>query len=382
MRVKRHYFFIAIGLLIIGLGTYLGVASKSEPIPKQTRSAVQVIKSGLAEQKSIPLMVSANGYVTAINTVDVRPQVQNVVRAIHVTEGQDVRPGQKLFTLDERNDFANVDKAKAQLARDRADLADAEATLKRNQELLAKNFISQAVVDTARNKVASLNGTVQADAAAIQSSSVALSYNQISASIGGRIGAISVHPGSLAQPTGTPMVTISQLDPIAVSFAVPERELAHITASYPNGNAPVVVQLPNNKELNGKLVFIDNTVDSQSGTIRMKAQFANPDRLLWPGAFVNVRLISRTLPDAVVIPAQAIVTGPEDKFVYVVQPDGSVKVQKIGVAAIENGQAAVSGLPAGVRVVVEGAQNLRSNSKVKEMQAAPATGKQEKKGHS
>lgn len=380
MRITRQHFLIGTGLLIAAAIGYFGWIGKAEAPVQQARNPVQVVKTGLAEKKSIPLTVNSNGYVTAINTVDVRPQVQNVVRAIHVTEGQDVRAGQLLFTLDERNDLANVEKAKAQVARDRADLTDAEAALKRNQELLAKNFIAQAVVDTARSKVESLRNTLQADVAALRSSNIVLGYNRISAGIDGRIGAINVHPGSLAQPAGTPMVTISLLDPIAVSFSVPEHELSHITASYPNGGAPVIARLANTQELTGKLTFIDNAVDQQSGTIRMKAQFANADHRLWPGAFVNVRLISRTLPDAVVIPAQAVVTGPDEKFVYVVQPDESVKMQRIDVVAVEDGQAAVSGLPTGTRIVIEGTQNLRPKSKVKEeMHTMPATAKQEKK---
>ncbi|HEX2531239.1 MAG TPA: efflux RND transporter periplasmic adaptor subunit [Burkholderiaceae bacterium] len=370
MRVTSKHFLAAAGLAAIVIAGYLAIVRQPEKATDRARDPVQVVKTGLAEKKSIPVTIYANGYITAIQTVDVRPQVQNVVRAVHVTEGREVRAGQLLFTLDERNDIANVNKARAQLARDQADLTDAEITLRRNQELQAKNFISQAVVDTARNKVASLRATVEADIAALQSSKVELDYNRITAGISGRIGTIGVHPGSLVQPAGAPMVTISQMDPIAVSFSVPEKELAHIRASYPRGDAPVIAQLAGNKELKGKLSFIDNAVDTQTGTIRMKARFANPSRLLWPGSYVNVRLISRTLPDAVVIPAQAIVTGPTDKFVYIVQADGTITNQKIEVAAIENGEAVVSGLSPGARIVLEGAQNLRPTSKVREMQAS------------
>lgn len=376
MQATFKYVLIGAGLLAAAAGGYFTWQSKAEPA-KQSRNPVQIVKTGLAEKKSIPITIYANGYVSAINTVDVRPQVQNVVRAVHVKEGQEVRAGQLLFTLDERGDTSNVDKAKAQLARDRADLAEAEMALKRNQELLAKNFVSQAVVDSARNKLESAQGTLRADQAAIQSSNIALGYNQIQASISGRIGAISVHPGSLAQPAGAPMLTISQLDPIAVNFALPERELKNIFATYPKGDAPVKAQV-GGKELEGKLLFIDNTADSQSGTIRMKAQFANQDRQLWPGTYVNISLVSRTLPDAVVLPTQAVVTGPTEKLVYVVQPDDKVKIQKIEVIAIEGEQAVVSGLSAGARVVIEGAQNLRPGSQVKEMQAAAVAGKQGK----
>lgn len=371
MRATRKQLLIAAAILIAGAGAYFGLRGRPDTNAKLPRHPVQVIRSGLAEQKSVSITVHANGNVTALNTVDVRPQVQNIVRAVHVVEGQEVRAGQLLFTLDPRSDASSVDKAQAQVARDRADLADAENVLKRNQELLAKNFVSQAVVDTARSKVDALRSTLKADQAAVQSGNVALGYNRIAASISGRIGAISVHPGSLAQPSGAPMVTISQIDPVTVTFAVPERELANILATYPKGDAPVIAQPAGSKEAEGTLVFIDNTSDPQSGTIRMKARFSNKDRKMWPGMFVNVRLVSRTLPDAVVIPAQAIVTGPVDKVVYVVQSDGTVKLQKIEVVAIDAGQAAVSGLRAGARIVIEGAQNLRPGIKVKEAQAAP-----------
>ncbi|MGV3740861.1 MAG: efflux RND transporter periplasmic adaptor subunit [Burkholderiaceae bacterium] len=345
---------------------------------KQARSMVQTVKIALAEQKAIPVTLRANGYVVAFNTVEVRPQTQNIVRAVHVREGQDVKAGQLLFTLDQRSDLSNVERSQAQVASDRAELVEAEAAYKRNQELFAKKFVSQAVVDTARARVEALRGTLQANQAAVKSSAVALSNNKITASISGRLGAINVHQGSLAQPGGTPMVIISQIDPIAVSFTVPERELGHIMNSYPGGAAPVIAELANGQELKGKLFFIDNTADPQSGTIRMKAQFGNADRKLWPGSFVNVRMVARTLPDAVVVPAQAVVTGPDERFVYIVQEDSSVRKQKIEVLSMEDGQAAIAGLEAGARVVMEGAQNLRPNSKVKEFQAAPTMGQQNK----
>lgn len=315
-------------------------------------------------------MVRANGYITAIKTVEVRPQIQNVVRAIHVKEGQDVIAGQLLFTLDARGDAANLDKAQAQLVRDRADLADAEATLKRNQELLAKKFISQAVVDSSKAKVDALRGTTRADKAGIDSSNVTLGYNRITASIAGRIGAINVHPGSLVQPSGSAMLTIAQIDPIHVSFTVPELELAHITTSQANGSVPVFIQQADKPEQQGTLIFIDNATDAQSGTIKMKALFANKDRALWPGAFVGVRLVSRILPQATVVPTPAVVTGPKEQIVYIVQDDNTVQAQAVTLLATENGMAAVSGLKPGTRVVVEGAQNLRPGVKVREAPAA------------
>jgi RND family efflux transporter MFP subunit len=365
MRVILKNIFIGAAVVAVGVGIYYAVQAKPSASIKQSNNQVQIVKIGTAEKKSVPINVVANGYVTAVNTVDVRPQIQNVVRSVHVTEGQDVKIGQLLFSLDQRNDLANVDKARAQLARDQADLSDADAILKRNQELLTKGFVSQALVDSALTKVQSLRAMIKSDQAAIESTTIMLSYNQIRATINGRIGIISVHAGSLAQPTGIPMLTIFQLDPIAVSFAVPERELSYIVSSYPKGDAPVIATLANKEEVSGTLSFIDNTADTQSGSIKMKAQFVNTDRKMWPGTFTSVRLVSRTLPDAVVVPAQSIVTGPTDKFVYVVESDNTVKIQKIAVIEIEGVQAVVSGLAAGSRIVVEGAQNLRPGTKVK-----------------
>ncbi|RBA23965.1 efflux RND transporter periplasmic adaptor subunit [Herminiimonas fonticola] len=364
MQQTKKYLLIGAAVVVLGGVAYLGLRAPAEHGKKSDN--VQIVKTAIAEQKTIPIKVLANGYVTAINTVDVRPKVQNIVRTIHVKEGQFVKAGQLLFTLDERSDQSNVAKARAELAASQSDLADAELTLKRNEDLLARNFVSKAVVDTSRNKVESLRNTVKANQAITESGNVALSDNRIEASISGRIGIISVHPGSLAQPSGDAMVTISQLDPIAVSFTLPERELANITATYPQGNAPVKVQLPGQPEVTGKLIFIDNTADTQSGTIRMKAQFDNAAQKLWPGTFVSVNMISRNVADAVLVPAQAVVTGPEYKFIYVVQADDTVKEQKIEVVAIEEGQAAVTGLVANARVVVEGTQNLRAGSKISE----------------
>jgi RND family efflux transporter MFP subunit len=366
MRSARSFILIAAVLLASG-AAYSHYQGRRAPVAAKAAPA-QSVRSGVAQQKTVPVVLRANGYVSPLHVVDVRPQTQNIVRQVHVVEGQDVRAGQLLFTLDQRSDTSNVDKARAQVARDRADLAEAESALRRNQELAAKNFVSQAVVDTARSKFEALRSTLQADEAATRSSDIALGNNRITASIDGRIGAISVHEGSLAQPAGAPMLTISQLDPITVTFALPERELAVLLATYPKGDAPVTAQLAGERTVEGELVFIDSASDPQSGTIRMKARFTNRQRLMWPGTFVNVSLVSRTLQDAVVIPAQAIVTGPDKKFVYLIKPDSTVTTQKVAVVNIDQGEAAVTGLQPGARIVVEGAQNLRPGARVKEAQ--------------
>lgn len=370
MRSSAKLSITVVAVCVIALIVWFTWGNKAQHQQSRDQSA-QAVSTTLAKTQTMPITVYANGYVTALNTVDVRPQIQSIVKTIHVREGQNVQVGDLLFTLDDRSAVSAVAKAQAQLASNQSDLKEAQNTLQRNVDLLAQKFVSQSVVDTSRLKVDTLRSAVLAAEAELQSSKISLSYQTIRASISGRIGAISVHPGSLAQPTGTPMVNIAQLNPIAVSFSVPERELAFIVASYPKLNAPVVATLASKQTLDGKLIFIDNTSDVQSGTIKMKAQFPNANQQLWPGTYLNVAIVSRELKDAVVIPAQSVVTGPVDKFVYVVDAQKTVAPHKVQVLAIEQGLAAVTGIDAGVSVVIEGMQNLRPGSLVKEEATRP-----------
>lgn len=357
---------------IAGTVWFMPEKKPAEPIAGRPRTVQQPVTVAIARTRALPIVVSANGYVTPIQVVEVRPREQNIVRDVHVKEGQDVKAGQLLFTLDDRADAAEVQRAQAQLARDQADLGEAEAVLRRNQDLLAKGFVSQAAVDTARSRVEALKGTVQADRVAIESARIATGYNRITASIAGRLGVINVFPGSLAQPAGTPMTTIAQIDPVTVAFSLPERHLGPIRASYPDGNAPVTARLGSGEILEGRLTLIDNIADPQTGTIRMKAQFSNRDRRLWPGTFVPVSMVSRTIDDAVTVPAQSIVNGPTEKFVYLIQPDSTVKQQPVEVLAVVGNDAAVAKLAPGARIVAEGMQNLRPGGKVREVPPEPS----------
>ena len=289
---------------------------------------------------------------------------------MHIKEGQTVRKGERLFSLDVRNEDANVAKFEAQAAKSAADLANAERTLKRQRELFAQKFIAQTALDAAQNQVDSLRAQAAADRASLAASKVARSYGEIVAPIAGRTGAIGVYPGTLVQPSGTALVSIAQVDPINVNFTIAERELAAVSSAFAKGAVPVVVS--NEKggtpgstpALQGSLSFIDNAVDLASGTIRLKARFANAEGHLWPGMFVNAELIPCVIDNALVVPAQAVQTGPEKRFVYVIAEDGSVASKPVTVVLVQDGEAAIEGVPAGTKVVVEGAQNLRPNSTV------------------
>ena len=332
--------------------------------------AVQVVSAPVI-QADVSAKLTANGTVTAVQTVEVRPQISATVKAVHIKEGQSVRKGDRLLTLDTRTENANLNRAGAQITKDRADLMNAERNLERQRELLRQEYVSQAEFDLAQNQVDVLRGQVAIDQASVEASRVARSFGEITAPIAGRTGAIVVYPGSLVQPNGVALVNITQIDPINVSFTLPERELADLQQAFAQGEVAVNVNLdlpgqPGQTDLKGHLVFIDNAVDTASGTIRLKAEFPNPDNRLWPGMFATVTLAPRTLTGALTVPVQAVQTGPENKFVYVVGADRKVESQPVTVRLIQDGIAVIEGIAPGARVVVEGAQNLRSGDTVSE----------------
>ena len=327
-------------------------------------------------RQDVPVTVEVNGSVVSLNSVDVRPQVSNIVQKVHVKEGQFVRAGQPLFSLDDRADRANLEKAQAQLLRDQALLADLERQYKRSQELLAQNFISKSAADNTLSQMEAQRAAIASDNAAIRSSQVALSYDSIRAPISGRLGSIPVFAGSLAQPA-TVMATVTQLDPIAVSFPVPEGKLQDLLAAARN-RSPVSARVPGIAvPLQGVLSFVDNTVDAQAGTVKAKAQFDNGAQQLWPGQYVTTRITVRTLKDATLVPQAAVITSANGKIVYVVSKDETVQPRKVEVEYPFGDQAVLRGVEAGERIVVEGKQNLRAGSRVRAEKPAEKTGRTE-----
>jgi RND family efflux transporter MFP subunit len=331
------------------------------------------VSSVRAQRRDVDVVLEATGTVTALNSVEVRPQISSVITQVHIREGQFVKKGQVLFTLDARNDEVNVTKARAQLAKDMAALADAQRQLARSRDLFAQNFISQGAVDTNQTLVESQQAVVAADRAAIEAAQVGLSYNRIVASSAGRAGAINVFPGTLVQPGGAALVTITQLDPIAVGFSLPQRNLGDALQSLRNGGGKVHALLPEGRDtVVGRLQFVDNAVDAGSGTVRAKAEFGNADEKLWPGAFVNVRLAVQTLKDATVIPQAAIIQAPRGKIVYVVDSANKASPRPVEVTYPFGEEAVVTGVRPGERIVVEGRQNLRPGASV--VERAPTEG--------
>ena len=324
-------------------------------------------------RQDVGVDVAANGTVTPQRAVDLRPQTTSTIRQVHIKEGQFVKAGQLMFSLDDRSNQASVAQAQAEVARGRATLADLERQYKRSQDLVSQKFLAQSAVDTLKSQVEGARAALAANNAAVRASQVDASYTSIRAPMAGRVGAINVYPGSLVQPS-TSLTTVTQLDPIDVAFTLPESNLGSVLAAQKQGKVAVEATTGGEaKPVTGVLSFVDNTVDATSGTIRVKAQFANGDGLLWPGQYVNTRVTVRTIPNAVVIPQNAIIINAQGTFVYVVEKDGTARLVPIARQHAFGLNAAVTGLAGNEQVITEGKQNLRPGGKVRSA-GAPVAG--------
>ena len=396
-RRRRWPWIVGFILIVAAIAWWwLGMARGRDANAARRPAGPVVVVTAVAESRDVPVKLIANGTVTALQSVDLRSQVTSTVREVHIREGQNVKAGDLLFSLDSRTEEANLKKALAQVEKDRADLATAQRNLSRQRDLFEQKFIAQAALDTAQNQVATLNGQLAIDLAAVEGAKVARAYTEIRAPFPGRTGIINVRAGSLVQPgqnttaastTGAPpLVTVTQVDPIAVAFTVPEKELPGLQQALRQGAVDVLASTQAGTDnFRGRITFVDNAIDTTTGTIRLKAEFDNPQLRLWPGMYVNVQVSPRTLQKATVVPAQAVQTGPETRFVYVVDGEHKVAPRTVKLGYVEQGFAVVDGITPGTRVVVEGAQNLRPGSVVAEAdRAAPVEsaegGKAEGKG--
>jgi|TARA_B110000467_G_scaffold33590_1_gene30624 RND family efflux transporter MFP subunit len=375
--------FLCFIVIIVIIATSFWYNQKTAVGTKSTRQQEIRIISAVVIKNDIPIKLKANGTVVPQQTVEVRPQISAIVRTVHIKEGQFVHKGDKLFTLDARTESANLNKAEAQLSRSDADFSNAVRSLKRQKKLFEQKFISRAALDIAQNQVDSLKGQLDFDKASVKANQVTHGFTIITAPISGRTGLIPVHtgslvqpniavPGSVTQPRSAVLVGITQINPINVKFTLPENKLVILQQALAKGDITVSARLDTAGEplIEGRLVFIDNTVDVQSGSILVKAEFPNQDKKLWPGMFVTVILTPETLIDAFTVPVQAVQTGPENKFLYVVGKDNKVESQAITVRLVQDGLAIVEGAILGTRVVVEGAQNLRPGSTVIETKSS------------
>ena len=371
---------IAAAVVVAGVGYGLASRGKGEggaAAPSAAASGAPVSVSTVrAQQRDYEVTLEATGSVTALNSVDIRPQVASTITQVHIKEGQFVKAGELLFTLDARTDEVNVAKAQAQLEKDLASLADAQRQLTRSKDLLAQNFVSQSAVDSSQTLVEGSQAVVSSDRAALAAAKVALGYNRIVAPGPGRAGAINVFPGSSVQPATSTLVTLTQIDPIAVGFNLPQRNLGEALRNLQSGRGVVTAVLPEGRgTLTGKLQFVDNNIDASSGTVKVKAVFDNKQQTLWPGAFVSVRLVVETLKGATVVPQASLIQGPRGNIVYGVDDGGKAVARPIVVVQAAGTDAVVTGVQPGERIVVDGRQNLRPGAPVVERAASGAGGK-------
>jgi membrane fusion protein, multidrug efflux system len=319
-------------------------------------------------RKSVPIEISVIGAAEPFSSVAIRSQITGQLNTVTFTEGDDVKAGQVLFTLDKRPLEAAAEQAKANLDRDVAQAANAAAQFKRYQDLADRGIATKEQVDTARTSMTALNATVNADRAALENAEVQLQYATITATISGRTGALQVHEGNLVRANDTtPLVVINQIAPISVAFAIPEARLPElkkymsqgalrVTASPPRDDAPAAV---------GKISFVDNQVDQTTGTIRLKGTFANEDRRLWPGQFLNVVVTLTSDPNAIVVPTAAVQAGQQGPYVFIVKEDKTVDMRPVAVSRTNASDTVVaSGLKPGETVVTDGHLRLVPGSHI------------------
>jgi membrane fusion protein, multidrug efflux system len=331
------------------------------------REAVPVLVA-TAVQKAVPVQLRAVGNVEAYATVSVKSQVTGVLNQAHFREGQDVKKGQLLFTIDPRPFEAALKQAEANLARDTAQVKNLREQVRRYAELVAKQYVSREQYDQIKTNADAAESVVDADKAAVENAKVQLSYCYIYSPVNGRVGSLLVNEGNLVRVNdAAPLVIINQINPINVSFAVPEQHLADLRRHMAGGRLRVAAtfQSDDGRPEEGFLAFVDNAVDRSTGTIKLKAEFTNGERRLWPGQFVNVALTLATQGDAVVVPAEAIQVGPEGQQVFVVKDDKRVEMRSVTVGRTQEGQAIIAkGVAAGEVVVREGQFLLGPGSRV------------------
>jgi multidrug efflux system membrane fusion protein len=275
----------------------------------------------------MPIEIRVIGSAEAYSTVAVRAQITGQLTSVKFTEGDDVTQGQILFALDRRPLEAALQQAEANLERDVAQAANAQANAKRYQDLAERGIATREQVDTTRTGAEALGATVEADRAAVENAKVQLQYATIEAPISGRTGTLMVHEGNLVRANDTvPLVTINQVTPINVSFAIPESRLPELKRYMARRTLQVVASPPteDGPPAVGRIGFVDNSVDQSTGTIRIKGTFPNTDRRLWPGQFVNVTVALTDDPTSIVVPTAAIQVGQQGQYAFVVKPDHSV----------------------------------------------------------
>jgi multidrug efflux system membrane fusion protein len=357
---------VAAALLLLNL-TGCGKGGEKKEGPKEAPPVPVTV--GEVVQKTVPFQLKAVGNVETLATVNVKSRVDGQIVQVGIRDGQDVAKGQLLFQIDPRSFAAQLKQAEATLLKDQAQLTYASGQEKRYQDLLQKNFISREAYAQVKANLDAAQAVVKADNAALDNARLQLGYTTIRSPISGSAGKVLVSGGNLVKANDTvSLVVINQISPIYVSFAVPEQFGGQVRQRQAAGGLKVeaLPRMSGAKPVEGQLAFIDNAVDATTGTLRLRAEFPNTDRVLWPGDFAETTLTLRQDNDAVVAPARAVQNGPRGTYVFVVQPDLKVAIRDVLVARTAGADAVVAkGLQAGEKVVTDGASRLTPTSMVK-----------------
>lgn len=352
----------------IGLITVVALAAacSKAPPPKQPKIPVRVeaVKTSI-----VPYVIKQNGVVEPMQTVAVESQVTGILNRVAFTEGKDVQAGQVLFQIDARPYVATLQQARGQLARDEAQASNARREAARYAALVKQGYVTGSQADQAAATAVSASAVVDADRAAVERAQVDVANCTIRAPISGRTGGLLVRQGNLVKANALPpLVVINQIQPILVRFSVPQGQLPDIQRYFRGGNALQVSAVPSEGAgvpLSGTLAFMDNSVDSTSGTVLLKAKFANAEGTLWPGQFVQVALQLYVDANALTVPAPAVLTGQQGTFVYTVDAAGNAKQRPVVVSRTVDSLAVIaSGVNVGEMVIVDGQSRIIPGAKV------------------
>ena len=369
----RRWFWLLLPLPILIAGVLAWELLREQPANAAATAApaqapVVPVVAGVATARDVPIYLAGIGTVQAFNTVTVKARVDGQIDKIAFTEGQDVKSGQLLAQIDPRPFQAALAQAQAAKAKDQAQLANAKRDLDRFLTLAQRDYATKQSVDTQRATIEGIDAAIQGDDAAIDNAKVQLGYTTVTAPLSGRTGVRLVDQGNIVHASDTTgIVVITQLKPISLVFTLPQDALDDVAAAMAKG--PVKAEAYKRDDAtrvgDGMLALVDNQIDPATGTIRLKATFANDELRLWPGQFVNVHLLIDTARDAVTVPAQVVQRGPDGTFAYVIKQDGSVEPRKVMLGAVRDGIAIVEkGLQAGERVVVDGQYKIRPGVRV------------------